>query len=67
MRRAPQKCIAGGYLKIAASYLLVLHTLEPLEQSSRDTAVLLQAATVAGEWLVCIYHLLYRPPLTRPL
>jgi hypothetical protein len=31
----PQTCMKTGQLKIAASYLLVLHNLEPLEQSSR--------------------------------
>lgn len=30
-----QKCVAAGFLKVAASYLLVLHNLEPLEQSSK--------------------------------
>lgn len=30
-----QKCISSGFLKVAASYLLVLHNLEPLEQSSK--------------------------------
>lgn len=42
----------AGYLKIAASYLLVLHNLEPLEQSSKDTVELLKAAMEAGEWTV---------------
>lgn len=27
--------MAAGFLKVAASYLLVLHNLEPLEQSSK--------------------------------
>lgn len=30
-----QKCMLAGLLKIAASYLLVLHNLEPIEQSSQ--------------------------------
>ena len=48
-----QKCMAAGNLKIAASYLLVLHNLEPLEQSSRDTVCLLQAAMAKDEWQLC--------------
>lgn len=35
-----QKCIAAGFLKVAASYLLVLHNLEPLSQSSKASTVL---------------------------
>ncbi|GAA5973403.1 hypothetical protein JCM11641_003115 [Rhodosporidiobolus odoratus] len=48
-----EKCMNAGYLKIAASYLLVLHNLEPLEQSSKDTVELLKAAMEAGEWTLC--------------
>ncbi|KAL8291705.1 hypothetical protein RQP46_001963 [Phenoliferia psychrophenolica] len=48
-----EKCISAGFLKVAASYLLVLHNLEPLEQSSRDTVRLLKAAMAAGEWMLC--------------
>lgn len=33
-----QKCIASGFFKVAASYLLVLHNLEPVEQSSKVSA-----------------------------
>ncbi|KAI5481005.1 ribosome control protein 1 domain containing protein [Pseudohyphozyma bogoriensis] len=46
-----EKCISSGFLKVAASYLLVLHNLEPLEQSSKDTVRLLKAAMAAGEWM----------------
>lgn len=35
MWSALQKCIASGFLKVAASYLLVLHNLDSLEQSSQ--------------------------------
>ncbi|GAA5891765.1 hypothetical protein JCM5296_001855 [Sporobolomyces johnsonii] len=48
-----EKCMAAGFLKVAASYLLVLHNLEPLEQSSKDTVRLLKAAMEAGEWTLC--------------
>ncbi|GJN88122.1 hypothetical protein Rhopal_001078-T1 [Rhodotorula paludigena] len=48
-----EKCIASGFLKVAASYLLVLHNLEPLEQSSKDTVKLLKSAMEAGEWTLC--------------
>lgn len=30
-----EKCMAAGYLKVAASYLLVLHHLDSIEQSSK--------------------------------
>lgn len=36
---ATQKCISAGFLKVAASYLLVLHNLEPLEQSSKVSSM----------------------------
>ncbi|GAA5979590.1 hypothetical protein JCM10908_002976 [Rhodotorula pacifica] len=48
-----EKCVAAGFLKVAASYLLVLHNLEPLEQSSKDTVRLLQAAMKAEDWTLC--------------
>ncbi|GAA5879805.1 hypothetical protein JCM8547_005190 [Rhodosporidiobolus lusitaniae] len=48
-----EKCVAGGLFKVAASYLLVLHNLEPLEQSSKDTVKLLRTALDAGEWTLC--------------
>ncbi|TKA57063.1 hypothetical protein B0A53_01019 [Rhodotorula sp. CCFEE 5036] len=48
-----EKCVAAGFLKVAASYLLVLHNLEPLEQSSKDTVRLLQAAMAAEDWTLC--------------
>lgn len=41
---ATQKCVAAGFLKVAASYLLVLHNLEPLEQSSKVCFVSLLVA-----------------------
>lgn len=30
-----ETCMAAGYLKVAASYLLVLHNLDSIEQSSK--------------------------------
>ncbi|GAA6025117.1 hypothetical protein JCM10207_000636 [Rhodosporidiobolus poonsookiae] len=48
-----EKCVEAGFLKVAASYLLVLHNLEPLEQSSKDTIRLLKTAMEAGEWTLC--------------
>ncbi|BGP18933.1 hypothetical protein JCM10213_005480 [Rhodosporidiobolus nylandii] len=48
-----EKCLSSGFLKVAASYLLVLHNLEPLEQSSHDTIRLLKTAMQAGEWTLC--------------
>jgi len=48
-----ERCVEGGLLKVAASYLLVLHNLESVEQSSKDTVRLLKVAMAAGEWLLC--------------
>ncbi|GAA6042843.1 hypothetical protein JCM8097_004456 [Rhodosporidiobolus ruineniae] len=48
-----EKCISSGFLKVATSYLLILHNLEPLEQSSKDTVRLLKTAMEAGEWTLC--------------
>ncbi|KAH8917166.1 RIC1-domain-containing protein [Atractiella rhizophila] len=48
-----EKCMIAGQLKVAASYLLVLHNLESLEQSSKDTVRLLKAAMAAQDWALC--------------
>ncbi|GAA5895098.1 Ric1p [Sporobolomyces salmoneus] len=48
-----EKCISSGFLKVAASYLLVLHNLEPVEQSSKDTVRLLTTAMEAEDWNLC--------------
>lgn len=45
--------MAVGNLKVAASYLLVLHNLEPLASSSADTVRLLRAAMAKGDWQLC--------------
>lgn len=47
-----EKSLQKGLLKIAASYLLVLHNLDPLEQSSRDTIRLYKVAVAAKDWVV---------------
>ncbi|CAG8457736.1 2822_t:CDS:10 [Acaulospora colombiana] len=39
-----EKCMSAGLLKTATSYLLVLHTLEPSTDSSKDTIRLLSKA-----------------------
>ncbi|GAA5957240.1 hypothetical protein JCM3765_000401 [Sporobolomyces pararoseus] len=48
-----EKCISSGFLKVASSYLLVLHNLEPIEQSSKDTVRLLTTAMQVGDWNLC--------------
>jgi hypothetical protein len=40
-------------LKVAASYLLVLHTLDELDESHEDVIRLLQKAVDAKEWTLC--------------
>ncbi|SCV72828.1 BQ2448_4365 [Microbotryum intermedium] len=52
-RRLFEQCIELGEYKTAASYLLVLHNLEPLEQSGKDTVGLLKACMSNGEWTLC--------------
>ncbi|KAH9821094.1 RIC1-domain-containing protein [Melampsora americana] len=48
-----EKSLEQGLLKIAASYLLVLHNLDTLEQSSRDTIRLYKVAMAAKDWALC--------------
>lgn len=49
-----RKCLQMGYLKVAASYLLVLHTLTPdLDQNISDTVLLLGLAKEAANWRLC--------------
>ena len=52
-----EKCISSGFLKVASSYLLVLHNLEPIEQSSKDTVRLLTTAMQVGDWNVSYFSL----------
>ncbi|CAG8522977.1 22493_t:CDS:10 [Cetraspora pellucida] len=47
------KCMETGLLKTAASYLLVLHTLEPIADSSNDTIRLLSKAMEAEDYELC--------------
>lgn len=42
----------AGQLHVASSYLLVLHNLEPSEQSIKDTITLFKHALSAKDWLV---------------
>lgn len=48
-----ETCLASGRLKTAASYLLVLHALEQLDDGQRDAVRLLRAAMAAKEWGLC--------------
>lgn len=48
-----EKCLAAEELKTAGSYLLVLHNLEPLEESTRHTVRLLRRAAEARNWSLC--------------
>ncbi|KAF0380398.1 RIC1-domain-containing protein [Gigaspora margarita] len=48
-----EKCMETGLLKTAASYLLVLHTLEPIADSSKDTIKLLSRAMETEDYELC--------------
>jgi len=48
-----EQCMERGMLKSAGGYLLVLHTLEHLKDSSQDTVRLLTKAIDAGDWDLC--------------
>ncbi|CAG8600077.1 32678_t:CDS:10 [Gigaspora margarita] len=48
-----EKCMETGLLKTAASYLLVLHTLEPIADSSKDTIRLLSRAMETEDYELC--------------
>ena len=47
------RCMAFGMLKTAGGYLLVLHTLEQLDDDHKDTVTLLQRALEAKDWDLC--------------
>ncbi|CAG8494402.1 685_t:CDS:10 [Rhizophagus irregularis] len=47
-----ERCMSTGLLKTATSYLLVLHTLEPSADSSKDTIRLLSKAMKAKDYEV---------------
>ncbi|TFK36804.1 RIC1-domain-containing protein [Crucibulum laeve] len=46
-------CLASQRLKIAGSYLLVLHNLEQLDEDSSDASRLLQSAIESKDWQLC--------------
>ncbi|TFK57640.1 RIC1-domain-containing protein [Heliocybe sulcata] len=46
-------CLSTGRLKTAASYLLVLHTLEQLDESNEDAHRLLKVAIQEEDWQLC--------------
>ncbi|KAK7694310.1 hypothetical protein QCA50_001492 [Cerrena zonata] len=46
-------CLASGRLKTAASYLLVLHNLEQLQDGHTDVVRLLRTAISAKDWQLC--------------
>jgi len=48
-----EKCLSARRLQTAASYLLVLHTLEQLDESHVDVINLLKAAVAAGDDALC--------------
>ncbi|KAE8270290.1 hypothetical protein A4X09_0g2059 [Tilletia walkeri] len=47
------RCLELDELNVAASYLLVLHTLEPPEESTLYSAKLLQRAMERSDWRLC--------------
>ncbi|KAK0557552.1 WD40 repeat protein [Tilletia horrida] len=47
------RCLELDELHVAASYLLVLHTLEPPEESTLYSAKLLQRAMERSDWRLC--------------
>lgn len=48
-----ETCLSTGRLKTAASYLLVLHNLEQLDESNEDAHRLLKVAVQEEEWQLC--------------
>ncbi|KAK9470550.1 RIC1-domain-containing protein [Dipodascopsis tothii] len=48
-----ESCMELEQLKSAGGYLLILHTMEPLQDSSADTIRLFAAALAAGDWDLC--------------
>jgi hypothetical protein len=57
IKRAPelffQTCLSSQRLKTAASYLLVLHNLEQLDENNEDVIRLLDSAMRAKDWRLC--------------
>ncbi|KAI8605643.1 RIC1-domain-containing protein [Dissophora ornata] len=48
-----EQCLAADQLKTATSYLLILHTLEPLQTTSQDTVRLLEKTLQAQDFELC--------------
>ncbi|KAK9464581.1 RIC1-domain-containing protein [Lipomyces arxii] len=48
-----EMCMRLGQLKTAGAYLLILHTMEQLEDSSADMIRLFSAAVKSGDWELC--------------
>jgi hypothetical protein len=48
-----QTCLSSQRLKTAASYLLVLHNLEQLDENNEDVVRLLDNAVRAKDWRLC--------------
>ncbi|CEL52309.1 Protein RIC1 homolog OS=Drosophila melanogaster GN=CG9063 PE=1 SV=1 [Rhizoctonia solani AG-1 IB] len=48
-----EACLSSNLLKVAASYLIVLHTLNELDQSHEDVIRLLEKAINEKEWSLC--------------
>ncbi|OCH96704.1 RIC1-domain-containing protein [Obba rivulosa] len=48
-----ENCLESGRLKTAASYLLVLHSLEQLDNMHSDAVRLLRGAIAAEDWQLC--------------
>ncbi|KAK9476229.1 RIC1-domain-containing protein [Lipomyces japonicus] len=48
-----EKCMSQGRLKTAGGYLLILHTMEQLEDSSQDMIRLFSAAVESQDWDLC--------------
>ncbi|CUA72360.1 Guanine nucleotide exchange factor subunit Rich [Rhizoctonia solani] len=48
-----EACLSSNLLKVAASYLIVLHTLNELDQTHEDVTRLLQKAIDEKEWPLC--------------
>ncbi|KAJ7814122.1 RIC1-domain-containing protein [Mycena olivaceomarginata] len=48
-----ETCLESNQLKTAASYLLVLHNLEQLDEDHNDVIRLLESAVMAKDWQLC--------------
>ena len=48
-----EECLGKGLLKTAGGYLIILHTFEEVDSSSRQCVRLLQLAQKAGDWDLC--------------